>query len=204
VSAAGVELPVLSRNVVSSCDNSSTINPRDRIMYAHIESNVGGWWAGVLHPMEAADHLITMLLVGLLGGLAVRAGRSSWTLPAMFAVSVGAFGLVGLALHHAFDIDTALFALAAVLGVMVVVHPRRTRVVAPFVVVVSGALHGLAHSTDAAGTSRPFGYVAGFTFTGGLLLAVGAIVGSAVGRWLRGREPLDDPSEAAADDHVMV
>jgi urease accessory protein len=196
---------MLSRNVVTECVSSSSINPRDRNMYAHIESNVGGWWAGVLHPMEAPDHLVTMLLVGLLGGLAVRAGRSSWTLPAIFVASMAGFGLIGVALDRSFDLDAVLIVLAVVLGAMVFVHPRRTRVVALIVVVASGALHGLAHSNDALGSSRPLAYVAGFNFTGGLLLAVGAIVGATTGRALRGRHsPLDQVGSADMDDRALV
>ena len=32
-------------------------------MSAHVEVSVAGWWAGVLHPMENPDQLITLLLV---------------------------------------------------------------------------------------------------------------------------------------------
>jgi urease accessory protein len=174
-------------------------------MYAHIESNVGGWWSGVLHPMEGPDHLVTMLLVGLLGGLAVRVGRSSWTLPTAFGLSMAAFGLIGSAVDRAFDVDPALIALAGVLGALVFVHPRRTAIAAPVVVVLSGALHGLAHSNDMAGISRPVGYVAGFTFTAGLLLIVGAIVGATTGRWLRGRQPTSaDVVSADVDEGALV
>ena len=174
-------------------------------MYAHIEAQVGGWWDGVLHPMESPDHLITMLLVGLLGGLAVRANRSSWTLPTIFALAMAASGLIGSALDRSFDLDTAMIALAGVLGVMLFVHPRRTTIVAPVAVVLSGVLHGLAHSTDIAGLSRPVGYVAGFTFTAGLLLIVGAIVGSTTGRWMRSRRSsVDHVVPAAVDEGALV
>jgi urease accessory protein len=174
-------------------------------MFAHIESNVGGWWSGVLHPMEGPDHLVTMLLVGLLGGLAVRAGRSSWTLPTAFAISMAAFGPIGTALDWSVDLDPALIVLAALLGVMVVVHPRRTTFVAPVVVVLSGSLHGLAHSNDMEGISRPIGYMAGFTFTAGLLLIVGAIVGATAGRWMRGRQSsVADAVPADVDEGALV
>src|SRR5215218_10130776 len=175
-------------------------------MYAHIESNVGGWWAGVLHPMEVAHHLVTMLLVGLLGGLAVRAGRSSWTLPATFVVAVSGFALIAGAFgRRPFDVDAVLIVMAVVLAVLVFVHPRRTGAGGLVAVSVSGALLGMAHGTDGSGSSRPVAYAAGFTFTGGLLLAVGAIVGATIGRALRGRRSaLDDIGSADREDRALV
>jgi urease accessory protein len=175
-------------------------------MLAHLETTGGGgWWAGVIHPMEAPDHLITLLLVGLLGGLAVRAGRQSWTLPTLFAVPMIGFGLIGVAFDRAFDLDPLLIAIAVVLGAMLFVHPRRTVVVAPVVAALSGALHGLAHSNDARGTSRPLVFVAGFAFTATLLLVVAAIVGSATGRSLLARRTTSQPAlPADVDEGALV
>lgn len=167
-------------------------------MYAHVVTSFSGWWAGVLQPMRGPDHLITLLLVGLLGGLAVRAGRSSWSLPAIFMVGLATFGIVGLAVDRSFDVDPVLIALAAVLAVMVFVHPRHLGVIAPAVALVSGALHGLAHGADAAGT-------AGFVFTSGVLLTVGAIVGAAVGRSQLTRRPLVPGAFVdSVDDRALV
>jgi urease accessory protein len=174
-------------------------------MYAHLEPQVSGWWSGVLHPMEAPAHLVTMLLVGLLGGCTVRAGRSSWTLPALFVTAMLGCGLVGVRVDHGFDNESVLYALAAVLALLLFISPRFTGILAPVVVLVSGALHGLSHSTDADQAARPLGYAAGFVFTSGLLLTVGAIVGAAIGQAMKARRP-----EAVAtrvmpvDDRAMV
>ncbi|MBI5088143.1 MAG: HupE/UreJ family protein, partial [Actinobacteria bacterium] len=78
-------------------------------------------------------------------------------------------------------------ALVALLVAVLVVPARVTRTVAPVVVIACGALHGLAHCTDASGRARPPSYIAGFTFTCCLLLSVGSIVGAATGRSLQAR-----------------
>jgi urease accessory protein len=188
-----------------NCDNSSSINPRDRLMSAHVEFSVAGWWAGVLHPMENPDHLITLLLVGLLGGLAVRAARSSFTLPITFLIGLLGFGTIGLAADRRFDLDPVLVTLSVVLAALLFVHPRHLGVVAPAVVFASGALHGLAHSGDASTHTRSLGYIAGFVFTCCLLLTVGSIVGAAIGRSQRSHDtpPAQQPA-AAYDDRALV
>ena len=174
-------------------------------MYAHLEPQVSGWWSGVLHPMESPDQLLTMLLVGLLGGVAVRAGRSSFTLPAVFVIGLLGWGLIGVGIDRRFDSQPVLYALVAVLTVLLFVNPRFTGIVAPVVVLASGALHGLSHSTDANHAARPVAYAAGFVFTSGLLLAVGAIVGAAIGHAMKARCPATVAARVASlDDRALV
>jgi urease accessory protein len=174
-------------------------------MYAHLEPQVSGWWSGVLHPMEAPDHLVTMLLVGLLGGLAVRAGRSSSTLPSLFMIGLLGCGLIGVGIDRGFENSSVLYALAALLGVLVFVNPRFTGIIAPVAVLGSGALHGLSHSADASQADHPLGYVAGFVFTSGLLLTVGAIVGAAIGHAMKARRPVEIAAQAAPrNDRALV
>lgn len=174
-------------------------------MYAHLEPQVSGWWSGVLHPMEAPDHLVTMLLVGLLGGLAVRASRSSWTLPVLFVVGLLGFGLIGVGIDRGFENQLVLYALVGALAVLVFVNPRYTGIVAPVVALASGALHGLSHSTDADQAARPLAYAAGFVFTSSLLLTVGAIVGAAIGHAMKARRPVEVAAQAARqDDRALV
>ena len=174
-------------------------------MYAHLEPQVSGWWSGVLDPMESPVHLGTMLLVGLLGGLAVRAGRSSFTLPALFAISLLGWGLIGVGIDRGYENPIAMYSLAGVLCVLLFINPRFTGIVASVVVLASGALHGLSHSTDANQAARPLAYAAGFVFTGGLLLTVGAIVGAAIGHATKARGPVAVAAQVAPlDDRALV
>jgi urease accessory protein len=174
-------------------------------MYAHLQAHVGGWWDGVLHPVRSPGHLVTMIVVGLVGGIGVRSGRTAWALPAAFVGAMVAFGSIAAAVHRGFDVDALLLVMIGALVAVLVAPPRYTRIAAPLVVVACGALHGLAHGTDRGGRSRPGAYLAGFTFTGCLILAVGSIVGAATGRSLSARaRRRRQVATLPADDHALV
>jgi hydrogenase/urease accessory protein HupE len=174
-------------------------------MHVHVEIAIAGWWDGVLHPMQSADLLITLLLVGVLGGLAVRAARSTWTLPASFVLGLAAFGLLGLVVNHPLNVDPLVVGSSMVLAVLLFVHPRRLGTIAPVVAFSSGALYAIGHSVDGSGDSRPLGYIAGFVFTSGVLLAVGDIVGAAIGHSSRARSAVVGNSRSAdMDDPALI
>lgn len=156
-------------------------------MYAHVQATASGWWGGVLHPMESVEHVLTMLLVGLLGGLSVRAARASWTLPVLFIAGLSVGGAVGRLLERSVDLEPVLIGVAMLMAVLLFVHPRRTRVIAPVAVLATAVLHGLEHGASATGVPRSAAFVVGFVFTSVLLLSVGAIVGASIGRVQRGR-----------------
>jgi hydrogenase/urease accessory protein HupE len=163
-------------------------------MYAHLEAHVGGWWGGVLHPVRTPVDLVMMLLVGLVGGLGVRTARAAWSAPATFVTSSLAFGLIAAVTQRGVDLDVVLVAMLGVLGALVLTPPRLTRIAAPAIVSICGAVHGLVHATSPSGRVRPGAYVIGFAFTSCLLLTVGSIVGAATGRSMvartRRREPV--------------
>jgi urease accessory protein len=174
-------------------------------MYAHVQATASGWWGGVLHPVESFDHLITMLIVGVLGGLSVRAGRASWTLPALFVIGLSVGGAVGRRLERTVDLDVLLLGLAIALAVLVFVHPRRTRVIAPLLVFATAVLHGFSHGMSATGVPQSAANVVGFVFTSTLLLSVGAIVGASIGRAMRARQQAaDQRAHALVDDRALV
>lgn len=172
-------------------------------MFLSIEASTAGWWTGVLQPMRSPGVVITLVLVGLLGGLAVRARRSSWALPAAFVVGLVLGGLIAVTLHRSLQVDASVIAVCVVLAVLLFVHPRRTGIIAPVAVVASGVVHGLAHSVDAAGDSHSLGYTAGFLFTTGMLLSAVDIVGASIGRSLRVRQAAEPGSLLALDDPAL-
>jgi hydrogenase/urease accessory protein HupE len=192
-------------------------------VYAHLQPMDGGWWVGVLHPVEAFDDVMTIVLVGLLGGLAVRAGRSSWTLPTVFVVVSVVAGWSAARLDSSFDVRPALVVVSVVLALCCVVESRHTAVVGSAAVLVAAVVAGVGHGADRSGHTRPVTFAAGLLFTSGLILTVGAIIGSSIGRWALARRaavpcaarPSAIPSSAApssavpssavpADDHAMA
>jgi hydrogenase/urease accessory protein HupE len=174
-------------------------------MYAHLEAHVGGWWGGVLHPVRSPVDLATLLLVGVVGGLGVRAARASWTAPAAFATSAVVFGAIAAATHRAVDLDVVLVAMLGLLVALVLTPQRLTRLASPVLVSSCGAVHGLAHATSPTGRVQPGASVIGFAFTGGLLLTVGSIVGAATGRSMAARSRRRDAvAVRPAEERALV
>jgi hydrogenase/urease accessory protein HupE len=148
----------------------------------------GGWWSGVLHPVES-EYLALMLVVAVLAGVAATQGRSARVGPLAFMAGTFA-GIVGAraGIRVPF-LDAALAAGLVVGAALVFVAPPRTSRVLPLAAVLAGSLHGLSwHVADAAaagaGATQPAGvaHLLGFVFTTLVLQAFGAIAGVAVGR----------------------
>ena len=49
-------------------------------MLGQVVQELGGWWSGVLHPFDS-NHLVLMLIVGVLAGIATTQGREPWVGP---------------------------------------------------------------------------------------------------------------------------
>jgi hydrogenase/urease accessory protein HupE len=152
-------------------------------MLGAVVQELGGWWSGVLHPFDS-NHLVLMLIVGVLAGIATTQGREPWVGP--FAYLVGTFvGIVAAAagLEMPF-LDGAIIAGLVIGVVLMFTPPPRMSAVLPLVAILGGSLHGLSyHHDDTSGAStEPVRYVLGFVFTTVLLQAFGAITGSSIGR----------------------
>jgi urease accessory protein len=153
-----------------------------RLMFAHVTHEIGGWWAGVLHPFEGADHLVTMLIVGVLAGIAVHEGREAWLAPVTFIIGMFAgitAAAVGLAVP---GIEGAIGGALVVAVALLFVSPPRMSAVLPIAAVVGGALHGVSYRTGGVAEGSATAYIAGFVFTTCVLQSFGALVGTAVGR----------------------
>jgi hydrogenase/urease accessory protein HupE len=152
-------------------------------MLGAVVQELGGWWSGVLHPFDS-NHLVLMLIVGVLAGIATTQGREPWVGP--FAYLVGTFvGIVAAAagLEMPF-LDGAIIAGLVIGVVLMFTPPPRISAALPLVAVLGGALHGLSyrHDETSGASTEPVRYVLGFVFTTVLLQAFGAITGSSIGR----------------------
>jgi hydrogenase/urease accessory protein HupE len=54
-------------------------------MLGAVVQELGGWWSGVLHPFDS-NHLVLMLIVGVLAGIATTQGREPWIGPFAYLV----------------------------------------------------------------------------------------------------------------------
>jgi len=149
-------------------------------MVGQVVQDLGSWWSGVLHPL-GSDHLLLMLVVGVLAGIATTQGREAWVGPLAFVAGVF-FGITAAAL----GLDVPFLDGALVGGLLVGVAlmfapPPRMSSVLPLAALVGGVLHGMSYH-DGRNSAHPALYVLGFVFTTVLLQAFGAITGTAIGR----------------------
>lgn len=133
----------------------------------------GALAAGLVHPLGGVDHLVAMLAVGLMAGVA--GGRAALVLPLVFLGAMAAGGLgamAGLALPL---VEPVILASCVVLGAVLVLALRPALWQAAPVVALFGAAHGAAHGAEApAGAAA--GYALGFLIATAGLHAAGWLV----------------------------
>lgn len=148
-----------------------------------------GWWSGVLHPVQDLEHLVTMLLVGLLAGLCTAWGRSAWWAPITFVVGLAAGSTIGAAVLADVSLRWVLVALVAVLGGLLFISARVARTL-PLISLGIGLLHGWSHGEVLSAASRPGQFLAGSLFTACIVIACGAVVGISIARAVLNRGPI--------------
>ncbi len=157
------KFPVSSGVIVMALLTASTA-------WAHPGHGSGGFVDGAIHPLTGADHLWTMVAVGLWA--AQRGGRTLWWLPATFMMGL----LTGTFLAYfqpgfAF-LETGIAALLLILGLVIMIP---TSVPTSFCLGLGGVLgllHGYAHGAELAQQSAVLGFSAGLLLaTAGLHLA---------------------------------
>ncbi|MEZ5224075.1 MAG: HupE/UreJ family protein [Ilumatobacteraceae bacterium] len=149
-------------------------------MIAAVVQDLGGWWSGVLHPFDG-PHLVLMLVVALLAGVATTQGRESWVGPSAWIVGT-MLGIAGAAAGVRLPfVDGALMAALLVAVALMFAPPPKVSQVLPLAALLGGAMHGLSY-LDGSRDDHTVVYAIGFVFTTVLLQTFGAIVGTAVGR----------------------
>jgi urease accessory protein len=134
--------------------------------------------AGFLHPFLGADHLLTMVAVGLFA--AMIGGRARWAYPASFVAAMVAGGLLGFGGAALPVIEPAILASVVVLGAAIAFALRPPLAPACAVIALFGLAHGYAHGLEAPALGGPT-YAAGFVIATSLLHATGLALGLAAG-----------------------
>ncbi len=147
-----------------------------------------GWWSGVLHPVQGPEHLVTMLLVGVMAGLCTVWGRSAWWAPTMFISGLAVGSSVGLAGWMRPDVRWLLFAVAGVLVVMMFLSSYVARAL-PLMSLGIGVLHGLSTGDELGASAHAAQFMAGVLFSACVAIACGAIIGLGVARTSLDRRP---------------
>ncbi len=145
--------------------------------------DVGGFAAGLLHPVSGVDHMLAMIAVGMWGaqlGLPLI-----WLLPVTFPLVMALGGLLGGLGVPLPAVEPGIAASVLVLGAMVALAFRPPAWVAALIVGMWAIFHGYAHGAELPAGADAFTYGLGFVIATGLLHLVGIALGSII-RWPAG------------------
>lgn len=139
-----------------------------------------GFAHGFAHPIGGLDHILAMLMVGVLA--AQLGGRALWLVPASF-VAVMALGVVlGLAGLGLPFVELGIAMSIVVLGAAVAFRLAAPVAAAMALVGFFATFHGYAHGAEMPETVAGLAYGAGFIAATALLHAVGLAGGLLLGR----------------------
>lgn len=143
---------------------------------AHPETNtVGGFLAGIEHPLTGLDHIVAMVAVGLWG--AYLGAPAMWLLPVVFPLVMAFGGGIGVLGGPMLGVETTIAVSDIVLGLVVVLAARPPLWVAAVIVGFFAFFHGYSHGVELPHTANPFTYAAGFVVATGLLHLAGISIG---------------------------
>jgi urease accessory protein len=145
--------------------------------------SLGGFAAGVLHPISGLDHVLAMVAVGMWG--AQLGMPLIWVLPVTFPIVMALGGLAGGLGIPIPGIETGIAASVLVLGALIALAARPPAWVAVVIVAIWAVFHGYAHGAELPEAADPFAYGIGFVIATGLLHLVGIGIGLII-RWPAG------------------
>jgi urease accessory protein len=152
--------------------------------FAHTGESVGGFLAGLSHPVFGPDHVVAMVAVGLWG--AFLGLPALWMLPVVFPLVMafgGVLGILGVSLAAT---ETGIAASAIVLGLMVALAARPPLWIAVGLVGAFAIFHGYAHGRELPDGANAVAFSTGFVIATGLLHLSGIAFGLLT-RWSAGR-----------------
>lgn len=155
------------------------------IASAHVGvGDTGGFVHGFWHPIGGIDHVLTMVMVGLLA--AQLGGRALCLVPAAFVAVLAIGGGIGFAGIPIPFIELGIGLSIVVLGTAVALGLRIMIATAMALVGFFAFFHGYAHGAEMPETVAGLAYGAGFVVATSLLhafgLALGLVMSSKAGR----------------------
>lgn len=141
-----------------------------------LDGHTHGLAQGFLHPISGLDHVLAMVMVGVLGW---RMGqRAMMQLPAMFLLAMALGGILGMA-GLVLPATEAVIALSVIVIAGIVVLNARVAPAAAMGLVGAFALfHGFAHGAELPAAVSGLGYAAGFLAATALLHLSGLVIGA--------------------------
>lgn len=151
------------------------------VAYAHTGvGETGGFAHGFMHPVLGLDHVLAMVMVGVLAWQ--MGGKATWLVPASFVLVMalgGALGAAGIAIPF---VETGIALSIVVFGVIVALGVKAPVAVAMALVGLFAVFHGHAHGSEMPETVAGLAYAAGFMAATALLHALGVGAGVGLGK----------------------
>lgn len=139
-----------------------------------------GFFQGFEHPIGGLDHVLAMVLVGM---LAVQlGGRAVYAVPASFVALMAAGGALGMAGIEILFVETGIAMSIVVLGMGVAFRAKASLLAAMALVSLFAVFHGHAHGAEMPVDASGLSYGMGFALATVLLHAAGAGFGFCLAR----------------------
>jgi urease accessory protein len=138
------------------------------------------WAHGFLHPLRGLDHVLAMVAVGLYA--AQLGGRSLWLLPAAFASTMVAGGLLGYIGAPVPMVEQGIGLSIVAMGLAIALGLRLPAMAATLLVGTFALAHGHAHGSEGADLASFVSYAAGFVAATAILHAAGIALGFGLDR----------------------
>jgi len=139
-----------------------------------------GFTQGFMHPLTGLDHILAMVMVGMLAGRI--GGRALWLVPASFVSIMALGGLVGATGIGLPMIELGIGLSVVVLGGAVALGFGLAVPAAMALVGLFAVFHGYAHGAEIPETVAGLDYGAGFVAATALLHATGLGLAAAIDR----------------------
>lgn len=139
-----------------------------------------GFAQGYGHPFTGLDHLLAMVMVGVLA--ARTGGRGLWLVPASFLVVMGLGGLLGAGGIALPLVEAGIAVSVILLGAALALDLRAPVLAAMAGVGLFALFHGHAHGAEMPGNAAALAYGAGFMLASAVLHGTGIGLGMVAAR----------------------
>lgn len=153
------------------------ILPAVALAHGGHEHEAGSFASGAAHPVSGADHVLAMVVLGLLA--AQVGGRALWALPAAFVGAMIFGGVVGAAGAPFPGVEPMILASGVILGALVALALKAPLPVLIGMSAIFGAAHGWAHGAEGPAAGLAI-YALGFAAMTAALHGAGILVGRAL------------------------
>ncbi|MBA3448258.1 MAG: HupE/UreJ family protein [Pseudaminobacter sp.] len=142
------------------------------------QSNSYGFLHGFLHPIGGLDHILAMVLVGL---VAVQlGGKAIWLVPASFLAMMAVGGAAGLTSFPVPFVEVGIAMSVIVLGAVVGLNLAAPTATIMGLVGFFAIFHGYAHGAEMPESAAGLAYGVGFVIATAILHLLGVASGFAV------------------------